>query len=577
MPRIVEVAPFEDWKYEDVAKAVKDSLSTDFTIIKAYAVDKDHFQRGVEWVGPGDAGTNDSIKKQFAPEDAVGEVLSNVENAFAEPQLGATPIKEIAEGQAIPTATEGRMGEALALLSDWWDKQRLQEHIQERQRTSAWAGYAGLRLWIPWRFLEMDDDGTVRIRPTTSIEKALKYIYVTAPSPDNGVVLTHVGTQDKCAVFLDKEVKYVNGERQEYPRAELIYLDPDRQEDEEANTVIRIVYADDEKPEMRTELPLGGRLTFTEIRARALLTEPVLRTQRQLNLLTTLVTRIAETAAFRERYTMNAKPQGIRYPYEEGTSLQDNAFIERDEEGRMWQVVPQPRTLGANTTTELIGVPKYDDRGDQKGNEVPQVHIADPVDPKPYLEAADATRRRILRMCSQGHLGGISNAEASGIAYEQARAVFEKDLNKRRVSEEGMLRDLLTSVLALAEHIASKKGYFTDQIRLTVDQHVNAGPRSPDLVRLDLEAREAGAMSRKTVMAKLGIEDIEAEDARVRAEAAFILDLLEKAAGIGATFDIEGVVNVLRELGVPEKLLTDLVPDEPEPVTTGEDNGTPTE
>lgn len=564
--RPLAVAPFGQWDYADVQKALKDNLPPDYSIKKGYAVDKDHFQKGKEWVGPGSGTSNDQIAKQFAPDDAVGEVLSNVENAFSEPQLGGAPLEELPQGRAVPEDVESKIQEALALLSDWWDKQRLQEHIQDRQRTAAWAGYGGLRLWIPWRFLRQAGDQVV-IKPTNDLAKALSYIHIDAPMPDVGAVLEDSGTKDKVAVFMDEEVEWVDGEKKTYKRAELTYLDPEREDDESADTIMRTVYSDPKKPDIVTRLRLGGRMMAAQMTARALLTEPVLRTQRQLNLLTTLVTRMAETAAFRERYIKNAKPQGLRVLYTEGDDLQNGAFLERDEEGREWQVVPQPRTLGASTTTELIGLPAYDDMGNAKGNQMPDVLIVDPVDPGPYVLAADATRRRVLRMCSQGHLGGISNAEASGIAYEQARAVFEKDLNKRRTSEEGMLRDLLTAVLALVEQITGKEGYFTNSIRITVDQHVNAGPRSPDLVRLDLESYEAGVLSRATTMAKVGVEDVEAEEARVRESAVYILGILEKATAASKSFTPESLLAVLSHLNVPKEVIASLVPvSEPEPM-----------
>lgn len=417
---------------------------------------------------------------------------------------------------------------------------------------SAWAGQACLRLWIPSRFLLTTNGSDVIVRPTSDINEAASYVRVVAPLLEYAAVLVDAGTQDKAAVFMDEEVTYVGTERKAVKRAEISYLDPKRQTDKDAKTILRIVYSDARTP-LRAELDLGGRLLMAQMDAASLLTDPVVRTQRQLNLLTTLVSRIAETAAFRERYTKNAKPQGSRIPYEEGDSISDGAFLERDEEGRTWQVIPEARTLGANTTTELVGLPQYDDRGDAKGNQMPDVVIVDPVDPKPYIAAADATRHRLLRMCAQGHLGGSSNAEVSGIAYEQARAVFEKDLNRRRVAEEGMLRDLLTAVLAMVEAITGKKGYFTDVLRVTVDQHINPGPRSPDLVRLDLEGFDAGVLSRETTMARLGVEDTTAEAARIRTSALYILSVIEQATK--ASLSEESFKQVLTELKLPAEIV----------------------
>jgi hypothetical protein len=452
------------------------------------------------------------------------------------------------------------------LVSNWWDKHRLQEHIQERQQTAAWAGLANLRLWIPWRFLNRTGD-VVTIRPAADIEEALSYIHVSAPLPEAGMTIVDPTTQDKIAIYLDEEhVPDGQGNVKTFKRAELVFLDPARDTDEEADTVIRIVYANKEKPDLIARLQLGGRLTVADMNVQALITDPVIRTQRQLNLLTTLITRLGETAAFRERYIKNAKPQGTRYEYTEGDPVPDGAYLERDAEAKLWMVVPQERTLGARTTTELVGLPTMNEQGDEKGNQMPDVVIVDPVDPKPYIEAADRTRARILRMCAQGHLGGVSNAEASGIAYEQARAVFEKDLNKRRVSEEGMLRDSLTGAVAWAEEIAGEPGYFTDVLRITVDQRVDAGPRSPDLVRLDLESYEAGVLSQETTMARVGVEDVNAEMVRIRRSATYILEVIEKAVAGADAFTPESIIEVLKKLNLPQEIITVLeAKEEPEP------------
>jgi len=559
------IAPFERWTYSDALNAMKKQLRADYSVVERYVKDHDHYQDGSQWVGPGTATRSGKIADQFAPDDAVGEVITNVENAFEEPQVGTAPLVDPADGSPIPEATRNAMAEAEALLSAWWDKRRVHEMVMDRQRQGVWAGYAALRVWVPSRFLMQDGQGAVQFRIAADVAEALDYIHLSAPDPEHGVVVTDMATMDQVGLFFSTEVAYEGDKVNSYEKVEMVYLDPERERDEEADTIVRVVYADPEKRRsQRAVVPLGGKLTIAAMTNRILITDPVVRVQRQLNLASSLLTRIMETAAFRERYTMNAKPQGIRIPYTPGDTLRDGAFLERDDEGREWQVVPQPRTLGANTTTELIGLPEYNDRAEAKGHTTPQVFIADPVDPGPYIHAADAIRRKILRMCGQGHLGGISNAEASGIAYEQARAVFAKDLDKRRVAEEGMLRDILTTVLRMAEYIADEEGRFTDVIRVTVDQHVNPGPRSPDLVRLDLEAGEAGVLSDETVMARMGVEDIHAEKIRVQKSTMHILRVLEKVAQASNAFTTESMIEALRQLELPEGFLDALVQAETE-------------
>lgn len=568
--KVLGLAPFDQWKYEDAYNAFKQIKPDDFDIVRRFVEDHDHLQKGRDhqWVGPGDPQTNAKLEKQFAPDDAISEVLANISNAFAEPQISIVAIGDETE------ETKAKMAELREALTQWWDKRRLQELLQDRLKASAWAGWAGLRLWIPWRFLEVDNEGAISFIAAADPKDALKYVHVMAPKPNHGAVIIDTNTQDMCAVFIDEEIEYINGKKEVFPRAELVYLDPTRGDDDEAMTHMRIIYANNAKPEVEARFPLGGRMTYAEMRGEVLLTEPVMRTQRQLNLLSSLITRIGETAAFRERYTTNARPQGTRVPYVEGEALSDGAFLDRDEEGRLWEVIPQARTLGAGTTTELVGLPRVDNAGDAKGYETPGITIADPVDPGPYVQAADGTRRRILRMCGQGHLGGVSNAEASGIAYEQARAVFEKDLQRRRVSEEGMLRDLLTAAVALAEMISQSPGYYTDVVRITVDQHINPGPRSPDSVRLDLESYVEGALSGETLMSRMGVEDTEAELRRLQRSPGFIMSLLQKAAEASTAFTPDSIKDVLLELGVPDEVVNKLEgKEEPDPIVPQPDDG----
>lgn len=566
MPNPLAIAPFATWTYQDCVNALEKRLPEDYLVLRRYGHERKHFHED-EWIGPGNAATNKAIEKQFAPDDAVGEALYNISNAFREPQLGGAPLQMLREDEQVPEQIANKIAEAKSLLSTWWDKRLLQEVIQERLRVSAWSGFAGIRPWIPGRFLQKEGTA-VSVRPMRTFEEALEAIFVSTPLPEHGAIIVHMETQDKCSIFLDEEVIYDNGQEIKKKRAELVYLDPNRLKDEDATTFIRVIYDDPMRTGYTAPLQLGGRILFSELKAKGLLTDSVLRSQRQLNFYSSIITRMGETASFRERYTKNVKPYGRRILYEDGDEVYDNAYIERDDEGREWQIIPTERTLGAGTTTDLIGLPKYNEQGNPAGFDTPDVTIVDPVDPTPYINAGESIRRRVLRMCGQGHLAGTSNFEVSGIAYEQARAVFEKDLNARRISEEGALRDLFTSVLALAEFITRKPGYFTKSIRITVDQSIDAGPRSPDSARLDLESAEAGLLSKETTMSRLGVEDVVAELSRIKQSPTYVLDLLARASELGQVLDMDTVVEALKKMGLPSTVLEGLKKkEEPKPAT----------
>jgi hypothetical protein len=564
LPKVLAVAPWDRITYADAAKYLTDKRPSNYTVRKAYAVDQDHFQNGEQWVGPGDPKGNSKIGQQFSPDDAIGEGLSNIANAFGEPQVTIQPLQRPAAGQDISPEVQSKIDELSALLFNWWDKRHLFELVQQQIKASAWCGYAGLRLWIPSRFLQKTGN-SVKIREVTNFEDAFNFVHVNAPLPGSGAIVMHLATQDPCAIFLDEEVVIKDGVEERLKRAELIYLDPERLLDSESKTYIRVVYEDPRRTGYTAELELGGSMMFAEMSTRALVTDPVIRSQQQLNFICSILTRLAETAGFRERYTKNARPQGTRYQYEEGDVIPTGGFLERDEYGVTWVIVPEERTLGANTTTDLVGLAKIGVTGEPAGLEAPDVLVIDPVDPTPYSNLAEWCRRKVLRLFSQGHLSGTSNAELSGLAYEQSRAVFAKDLRARRVSEEGMLRDFLTSVVRLVEWITKKPGYFTNYVRIFVEQHVDAGPRSPDAARIDMEAAEQGLLGNETVMSRLGVEDVDAELLMIHKNPSYILDLVQKAAQSGSVYDAEKLAVVLQILGVPTSI-TESLKLAPEPV-----------
>lgn len=558
-----KTANFGAWKYDDAKKAL-DSLKLNdfpeqFQIASDYATKHDFYRGGDEWVGPGTPDSSNDIESQFAPDDVVGEALNNVANAFNEPQVGFAPLVEPSEGETLPPSIRQKIAEAQSWFSEWWDRVRLQEAIHDRLYTSAWSGRSALRLWVPERFL-LRSGQSVRVFSAPSVRDALGYIYLSSPSPEVCGIYTDPATQERCLIFLGERDSLIDGEGSLEKWAELTYLDPQANPGEPATTIIRVVYETESRdtPSYTARLNVEGTLLAAEMEARTLITEPVVRAQRQLNLIWSLVSHIAITAGFRERTIINAKPQGVRRKYQKDSPIPEGAFVERDAQNVEWLVIPMPRTLGADTTTELVGLPRYNDNGKVAGHETPNILVHDPVDPTPYVEAAGSVRGRIMRMVNQGHLTNTSAAEASGFAYEQARAAFEKDLLRRRVSEEGMLRLTIHGLFLLAESISGQKGYFTEHLRVTVDQHIDPGPRAPEAVRTDIEAHEKGLLSDETTMARLRVEDTEAEMSRLRLSPKYILDLLAKASEGSATFSTDAILRALEEAGVPKALITAL-------------------
>lgn len=555
-PERLALAPFGTWDYKEAADAVKAGLPGNYDQLKAYCASQDHWQDGREWVGPGDAtnrgNQSQQIKRQFAPYDAIGKALANLANAFAlEAEINTAPVEEYEAGK-IPAEVTKKMAEADQLLTLLFDRHHVHKHHRPCVRISAYAGRAGLRWWIPPGFAWRMPNGEVRLRETKDFTEAAEWLALERPDPAAAAVIVHKETQERAAVCLST----IREGGKDVAIAEIAYVDGEE-------TVFRVVYADKREAEEPYRLKMGGLLPFSEMDTGLLITEPVIAGQRQANFAKSLISRSLETCGFPERVISNAKPAGERREYNAGDIIPSGAFLERDETGREWLVIPEIRTLGSNTTTELVGLDTTGADGKQ-GHETPGYERFDPVVPEHAIQGKDEAFADVLRMCGQGHLAGDSTAEASGAAYEQHRAEFMTEAESRRGPAEGMLRDSLTSVLAQIEALAGQPGYFTQTLRVVVTIHVNVGPASPQARTEDREAVKAGLMAPETAMARAGIEDLKNELQRIRAHPFYKLILLEKVAAVfntlSGTTSAPAVVRALIAAGVEPEIVEALQP-----------------
>lgn len=558
-PQPLAVAPFAEWTYDDAAEAVAARLPENYAERRDFANGK-HLDPGGDGKGlagfvgpqpadghPDGAAKREKIRSQFAPWDVVGEALQAVADAFdREAQIGLSPIDAPEDGAEVPDEVQRRINEGQRLLTVLWDAVRLHEHVKSAIRTACYAEHAALRWWIPpgraLRLVREDGREVTFLPRAASLETAAGWLALSAPDPAAGALVTDEATQENAAVVLDT----VDEDGDKLERAQIAYLDG-------ATMVLRTAYKAGQREANVETYQTGGRLPMAGLEARNLLTDPVLRTQKQLNFQSTLLTRLGEGAGFRGRTLGNTEPFGPRRLLKPDEEPRPGTYLWLDGDGNRIEITPEARTMGHDMTTELVGLSSVDKDG-RRTYATPVIHIEDPVDPTPFIRAAEHQRAKILHMLRQAHRAGESGAEASGYAYEQARAAFLKLLLNLKGGAEGMLRDLLTAGLALVEALAGKPGYFTAGLRVTVDLWVDAGPPSPEQQRQDREAWKDGAMSWETLAARLGIEDAEGEWERLQASPFFRLRLLKEVAEtVGAIADrlsAEGALRLLVLRGV---------------------------
>ncbi|HET7321186.1 MAG TPA: hypothetical protein VFI96_01745 [Longimicrobiaceae bacterium] len=520
--------PFDQWTYRDAAQAItkrkERSVGAEgYKANRALVEEHDFWQNGETWVGPRGsaaawaAALREAIEKQHIPGAASLEALSNyARGEFGkEPLVQAVPAEPVAEGSEREDALTAEAEALIADLSAWWDDAGLWAKLRQAGIRSRWATWGTLRLRIRPGVLQEGENGAPQLPAFSSFAEALSAIEVSAPEPEHAIVLEHPDTGQRAALFT-----YEEGEQRQ-KRAELWYQDGEQ-------TVFRILPEGGEVAEV-DRYDWAGELPISEMDGELLLTEVVRRQEAALDFAETNVVKVGETAGFRERYTMNAEPNGIwttAVPPGPGPHTQ-----ETDERGQTLYFHPVPRSMGPATTTDLVGRKvKSDQSGEQRAN--PGVHIADPVDPQFAITGAEYRRARVLQLCHQGHLAMIATGEASGFAYEQARAVFRGDLEWHKSPAEMALLRLLTALVRMADSMTSEPARVLERLRLVVTLTPDAGPISPELRAAVMQEVEKGLRSRESAMGMLGIEDVSAEMEAIQQDPAAQLGLLERRVGV---------------------------------------------
>ena len=457
----------------------------------------DHWQDGRAWQGPTPPATDaeaatiiSEIRRAFVSKNAIREVVGrHVAGVVGrEPAWGFTPKRPIKTGKAPTRAEQTLIEEAEAALTAWWDERGGLGLLQEAAATLLLSGRASVRLYVPPGLLA---DGAV---PPGDLAAQLERIFVHHPQPAHAAVLVDVTTQQRCGVY-----RYREGEEE---RAELSYVDMATGE-----TVLAILSASG-RTEMR--LPLDRALLLGEAVRPALVSEQVRSEQMQLNMAKTMEGRNAVQGGFLERIVLGGQMPG---------EYVDDPTAPADAQGRRRRFVPGKMRLGAGRTNWIAGLPIRDASGNVTGYTTPSVSYRDPVAPDTFQATARGAYVAILEEVSQLHAAIAGDATASGVSRQQARADFEKSLGQTKAQIDKLARWLLEAALSLASYFAGQPARFS-ALRAVVDCRIDTGPLAADERTALLTQWEKGALSLETLLALLGVEDVDAELTRIAEEQA---------------------------------------------------------
>lgn len=533
-----------------------------------YVQKRDHWQNGREWKGPrGTPDTEqiilDAVEPQFTPVDTLNECLDTLADGLLErnPSVGfgrRIPLPAVMDQAARATAErrdQERTEHVVRQLRAWRDKRKLGDLERSVVKRVAYAGYATLRPWLPASQLDSvevpSDDPeapprTLQVFPTgLTLEEAFDRIYASAPEADVAVVWEDPETHERTAIFA------YCFENKEY--LELWWVDREPAGGGTAQTHQRVL-SEGRAPEDAV-LQLGGRLPFVQLDGEMLVTDSVRRQQARFNFFESLLVRVAETAGFPERYTINAESTGI---YLETPPSEGPALKTVEEDGKLWYLHPMERTLGPSVVTDLVGVATKDPETGALTVATPSVERFEPVDPENILKSCQHAKQTIRQECKQGHVEMDGEATSSGWSRVQARARFVSDLMKRRNPLAVCLGDFYEGLLALASQMTNELDGFLDTYDCQVTVYISPGPVDPEERSAINEQVAKGLLSLETALVMLGIEDVAAELDRIRNSPDAQLARLEKQFTVIAAMTTAGlrILTAAKIVGLAPEHLT---------------------
>lgn len=491
----------------------------------------DHWQDGDGWVGPkpsltsgGASDTNalNLIEERFVSRNMIADITyRHVDGVVGrEPTWGFTVRRALADDEAPTDAEQNDIDGIEAELTAWWDKRKCHALMQRIASEVQASGRAVIRLYVPFGRLrtalprpgkqpQIGTDGQMAdaAEPpegeplygviANDLEDALDHIFVEVVPSTFATVFTDADTQEKIGIVIyyrQGQTPGVTGPKV----VELTYLDgtPDMPR-RDRNTVVRLADAI-ERPALFT---LGGRLTHYAVVSNPLITSQIVEMQKALNLAMSMLPRNVETSGFLERILTNAQLPG---------KYEDLGNGER-------RFVPDRYVTGAGSVQNILGAEiTQPDASVQLAT--PGVIFRPPSPVDPTVSAINALVEEILHESKQAHVLGTDQVQ-SGISRTQARADFEKSLSRTQAAIEPAGRWLLETVLAWAVEFATDtQGIDDTQYRATFECQTDTGPLDPTEKAAISQAGQLGFVSRAWVMQALGVEDTDAELARLNAE-----------------------------------------------------------
>lgn len=475
-----------------------------------------HWQNGDGWIGAkplithGFNQTMNQIKEGFVSENVIKEVVDRHVGGILgrEPLWGFIPQKTVSQsaqtrrrrfsklfglifGGAPETKVPGAKvldrfaQEADEALTVWWDQAKPRKKLKEALATCLNEERVLLRLFVPRGLYA---NRTIPVQ--NSLADALNLLHIDVITSDKGGVFIDSYTQKPFGLYVYQidnakcvELSYVN----------------------EVGQTIHQILSD--KPELVVEpIPydLQGRLWMYEVNRPALITEQIRSSQKALNLALTMMMRNVNLAGNLERVIINAErpKRKIRVP----DSNQATGYRE--------ETVDSEWLTGPGVSNLLSGLLIRDNDGKIIGRANPNISYRDPVKIDTFTGTRAECRESIVGQAQQLHIMISGDSTVSGRSREQARAEYRGSLQDSKEPLDDAGRSLLEGALRIAAQFCNRVNDFAG-LRCDFDARIEDGPVSPEERSANREDVKARLLSPESAMSRNGVEDTDAELARI--------------------------------------------------------------
>lgn len=431
--------------------------------------DGDHWQGGDAWVGPRlDENEQESsdvmaeIEETLVSHPALEEVTDrHVDAVTIEPTWTLALRRQMDMGEQPNETEQGLLDEAEAALTNWWDEKDALGAVRDAVVDLVLGGRGMMRLMVPEGELRVRGDGQPFV-PSGDLEESLDRLWPVHVDPTMGEVFRDPVTMKQIGVFVYEVTDILTGVPTQF--AEITYLDDKKQ------TVLRVVKmtpgksGSDQAEEGRATIDMGKKLWIFKMAAKRLITEPIVSSQKLLNMDLTMMGKNVVLGGFLERIILNGQPPGN---------------WEEDGDGKK-TFVPARFKTGAASVNWIAGAEIGVDPDTKEPRiATPSVIFKDPVGPETFTKTQEAVYKNILQGARQLHVIISGDAIASGESRKQARDDYEKSLSRTKTRLDAMGKWMLEGVLKVAASFSGNSKRF-DGIRIDFDTQIDAGPISSE-------------------------------------------------------------------------------------------------